>query len=302
MSELRIIPENPCYILSAAAVCHGHDEVPMAEPRMAQEPDYRTAIADANLRRRMGRLLKMAVYCGLKALDGTLSEQVSGIITSTGIGFIKDTESFADSIFDRDEELLNPSPFMQSTFNTASGYLALMRKIRAYNTTYVQRASGFASAFADAVMLLADEPGRKVLVGGFDEVTPEVDIVRRRLGIYKDSAGGYMPLGEGAGFFMLSGRQGMARLCGMAPASDNVSDFVNDCLENIRLNDRKLRADEVETARCSGMVQRYGAFCSMLPVMMADGIASVTAPVLYMDDVNPDGMMVLLVPGNWSAI
>ena len=176
----------------------------------ADEPDYKEVITDANSRRRMGRLLKMAVWCGLKSLDGVPSERVSGIITSTGAGFMKDTISFGSSIFDREETLLNPSPFMQSTFNTASGYIALIRKIHAYNTTYVQRADGFAASLVDAAMLLDDAgEGNVALVGAFDEVTPEVDVIRQRLGLYrvgpKEAAdSGFLPLGEGAAAFLLS--------------------------------------------------------------------------------------------------
>lgn len=170
----------------------------------ADEPDYKEVITDANSRRRMGRLLKMAVWCGLKSLDGVPTERVSGIITSTGAGFMKDTISFGSSIFDREETLLNPSPFMQSTFNTASGYIALIRKIHAYNTTYVQRADGFAASLVDAAMLLDDAgEGDVVLLGAFDEVTPEVDVIRQRLGLYR-VGDGFLPLGEGAAAFLLS--------------------------------------------------------------------------------------------------
>ena len=152
----------------------------------------------------MGRLLKMAVWCGLKSLDGVPSERVAGIITSTGAGFMKDTISFGSSIFDREETLLNPSPFMQSTFNTASGYIALIRKIHAYNTTYVQQADGFAASLVDAAMLLDDAgEGDVALVGAFDEVTPEVDVIRKRLGLYR-VGNGFLPLGEGAAAFLLS--------------------------------------------------------------------------------------------------
>lgn len=170
----------------------------------ADEPDYKEVITDANSRRRMGRLLKMAVWCGLKSLEGVPSERVAGIITSTGAGFMKDTISFGSSIFDREETLLNPSPFMQSTFNTASGYIALIRKIHAYNTTYVQQADGFAASLVDAAMLLDDAgKGNVALVGAFDEVTPEVDVIRQRLGLYR-VGDGFLPLGEGAAAFLLS--------------------------------------------------------------------------------------------------
>ncbi len=185
-------------------VPHKHLYISCTSYISADEPDYKEVITDANLRRRMGRLLKMAVWCGLKSLDGVPSERVAGIITSTGAGFMKDTISFGSSIFDREETLLNPSPFMQSTFNTASGYIALIRKIHAYNTTYVQRAGGFAASLVDAAMLLDDAgEGNVALVGAFDEVTPEVDVIRQRLGLYR-VGDGFLPLGEGAAAFLLS--------------------------------------------------------------------------------------------------
>lgn len=183
---------------------HKHLYISDASYISSDEPDYKEVITDANSRRRMGRLLKMAVWCGLKSLDGVPSERVAGIITSTGAGFMKDTISFGSSIFDREETLLNPSPFMQSTFNTASGYIALIRKIHAYNTTYVQRADGFAASLVDAAMLLDDAgEGNVALVGAFDEVTPEVDVIRQRLGLYRVEDG-FLPLGEGAAAFLLS--------------------------------------------------------------------------------------------------
>ena len=85
-----IIPEKPCHITGAAAL-----------PLSASEPDYKPVITDANLRRRMGRLLKMSVYCGLQALGDVASEEVAGIVTFTGMGFMKDTVSFGNSIYDR---------------------------------------------------------------------------------------------------------------------------------------------------------------------------------------------------------
>lgn len=183
---------------------HKHLYISCTSYVSADEPDYKEVITDANLRRRMGRLLKMAVWCGLKSLEGVPSERVAGIITSTGAGFMKDTISFGSSIFDREETLLNPSPFMQSTFNTASGYIALIRKIHAYNTTYVQQADGFAASLLDAAMLLDDAgEGNVALVGAFDEVTPEVDVIRQRLGLYR-VGDGFLPLGEGAAAFLLS--------------------------------------------------------------------------------------------------
>lgn len=287
MSSQIIIPPVPCWLSSFNVISgNGHDSVNAPEsPIMAEEPDYKPVIKEANLRRRMGRLLKMAVCCGLKSLDGTDSSDVAGIITFTGMGFMKDTISFADNMLDL-PDLLNPSPFMQSTFNTASGYMALIRKIRAYNMTYVQRGAGLSAALTDASMLLFEDPSKSVLVGSFDEVTETVDRIRRDLGIYKS-----MPLGEGASAFVVSGTRPETtsyRLLGIAPSSVPVNDFVNACA-----------ASEIVNVLCSSHIHEVGAFMTMLPVVMsrfllANASLHPGTCVLVKDDVNADGQMILL--------
>ena len=269
----------------------------------ADEPDYKEVITDANSRRRMGRLLKMAVWCGLKSLDGVPSERVAGIITSTGAGFMKDTISFGSSIFDREETLLNPSPFMQSTFNTASGYIALIRKIHAYNTTYVQRADGFAASVVDAAMLLDDAgEGNVALVGAFDEVTPEVDVIRQRLGLYR-VGDGFLPLGEGAAAFLLSAESSSRslngtkdgntalRFCGLANLSN-----LPECAENPFAELFGINAS-VNVISCADHVESLGAFRSLLPVLLCKLISEQQIPDGYtaiVDDVNEDGVIILL--------
>lgn len=282
---------------------HKHLYISDASYVSSDEPDYKEVITDANSRRRMGRLLKMAVWCGLKSLEGVSSERVSGIITSTGAGFMKDTISFGSSIFDREETLLNPSPFMQSTFNTASGYIALIRKIHAYNTTYVQQADGFAASVIDAAMLLDDAGDRDVaLVGAFDEVTTEVDVIRQRLGLYR-VGDGFLPLGEGAAAFLLSAesssrslngtKDGNAalRFCGLANLSD-----LPECAENPIAELFGINAG-VNVISCADHVKSLGAFRSLLPVLLCKLISEQQIPDGYtaiVDDVNEDGVIVLL--------
>lgn len=287
----------------------------------ADEPDYKEVITDANSRRRMGRLLKMVVWCGLKSLEGVPSERVAGIITSTGAGFMKDTISFGSSIFDREETLLNPSPFMQSTFNTASGYIALIRKIHAYNTTYVQQADGFAASLVDAAMLLGDAgKGNVALVGAFDEVTPEVDVIRQRLGLYRveDS---FLPLGEGAAAFLLSAamptdifESSSVPLHKSELASSRLLNCANDCAAELRfcglanLSDLPECAENpfaelfginagVNVISCADHVESLGAFRSLLPVLLCKLISEQQIPDGYtaiVDDVNENGVIILL--------
>ena len=257
---LEYVPKRPCPVASCC----------FATP--AEPVDVKALIPDANLRRRMGPLLRLAAACGMAALENVDTGNVAGIITSTGLGFMKDTVSFADMLIDRNEEMLNPSPFMQSTFNTVSGYIALLGGIRTYNTAYVHRSGGFAAALTDAMMLVEDT-GRNVLAGGFDEASPEVDEYRRKLGCWK--RGDFLPLGEGAGFLCLGGVDNGVRILGVH-SSRHTLEF-----------DRKVL--------CSSYIDRLGAFFSILPVVLCIVIGQrPQGRILVVDDVNPGGPAVLL--------
>ena len=164
-----------------------------------EEPfDFKELVADASLRRRMSRIVKMGVACGLKCAEELPSDSIDGIVTATGLGCLGDTEKFMESIVVNNERLLNPTPFIQSTFNTIGGQIALLRGIHSYNVTYVHRGLSFESALIDAAMQVADGK-RNVLLGAVDEITASSADIQRRLGMTRD-----YELGEGANFFVLN--------------------------------------------------------------------------------------------------
>ncbi len=318
---MKVIPNTPCYISNVNYLCPEAAVNPSVSelsandltPKKVQEPDYKPVITDANLRRRMGRLLKMSVSCALKSIENIPSEDICGVITSTGMGFMKDTITFGNSLFERAEDMLNPSPFMQSTFNTASGYIALIRKIRSYNTTYVQRAGGVESSLVDAVMLLEENKGKCVLVGAFDEVTPEVDEFRKQL------SGGEVKydLGEGASSFVLSHTKSDVQFCGIvsgnvvkaasagavkdaagkAVSSDAVKDDTSDAVKDNVASIFGVPSENANVLTCSLFASETGAFMSMLPVILCRLIAQNQLPegyTLIVDDVNADGPAILV--------
>lgn len=179
-----------------------HADAPSGEELFlsAQEPDYKSLITNATLRRRMSRIIKMGVACGLECISDLPSENVHAIITATGLGCLADTEKFLNTILENQEQLLNPTPFIQSTFNTIGGQIALLRKIHAYNMTYVHRGLSFESALLDGMMRIW-EGNENVLVGAVDEITPSSHTIQQRLGLLREKQAG-----EGAQFFLL-GRQ-----------------------------------------------------------------------------------------------
>ncbi|MDO5665334.1 MAG: beta-ketoacyl synthase chain length factor [Bacteroidia bacterium] len=186
----------PVYIQAAASI---HPENPLENNAFsAKEPDYKEWIKDAGLRRRMSRIVKMGVTAGLQCLH-LQNTKVDAIITATGLGCLSDTEKFLKSISEQNEELLSPTPFIQSTFNTIGGQIALLTGNKSYNMTYVHRAFSFETALLDAMLMLQAGDAENVLVGAVDELTPTVFGILERMGTFRKFFAG-----EGSSFFLLS--------------------------------------------------------------------------------------------------
>lgn len=187
---------QPIYINRTASI-HAASASGESSYLSALEPDYKGIITNAALRRRMSHIIKMGVACGLECIASLPSEKVGAIITATGLGCLADTEKFLNTILENEEQLLNPTPFIQSTFNTIGAQIALIRQIHAYNMTYVHRGLSFESALLDGMMRIW-EGDENVLIGAFDEITPSSHTIQRRLGLQKN-----IQAGEGAQFFLL---------------------------------------------------------------------------------------------------
>lgn len=164
----------------------------------AIEPDYKKYIPNATLRRRMSRIIKMGVASAMDCLAKTPSGTADAIITATGLGCLADTGKFMDSLLDNNERLLNPTAFIQSTFNTIGAQIALLCDNHGYNTTYVHRSFSFESALLDTLMLLTEGKTHTVLTGAVDELTPIQFQLMERMGCWRNT-----PAGEGAQFFVL---------------------------------------------------------------------------------------------------
>ncbi|MCM1501536.1 MAG: beta-ketoacyl synthase chain length factor [Bacteroidales bacterium] len=184
---------TPVYINSVYAVL----------PSRGGEPDYKAVIKDANLRRRMSRIVRMGVASALKCLEVPGSELAGeenvhpdAIATATALGCLADSERFMSDLLDREEQMLNPTAFIQSVFNTVGAQSALLEGIKSYNMTYVHRGNSFTSALLDGILLLNEGKGN-VLVEAFDEVIPASEDILSRLGKWQGAQ-------EGAVSFLLS--------------------------------------------------------------------------------------------------
>jgi hypothetical protein len=175
--------------------------------------------------RRMGRILKTAISAALEALKQAGIERPDGILTGTGRGSVSDLQSFVKDLILLDEAALNPTSFIQSTYNSPNGWIALFTGCRGYNQTFVHRGCSFELAVLDA-HLFARESERAVnlLVGGYDDLTDEYFQIRGKrqywklppvpsLDILKHSDTPGTVAGEGANFFVLSSEPTGATCC-----------------------------------------------------------------------------------------
>ncbi len=175
--------------------------------------DIKELIPNMNIRRRMSSLVKMGVCTALDSLEDYKSfGEVDAIITGTWLGCIADSEKFLANIVEAQESMLNPTPFIQSTFNTVGAQVALIKSLKCYNNTISHRFTSFEGALIDAMLQIEHKGAKAVLIGIFDELTPTVNSILDRLGMLTQKE-----RGQGAIFFVLSAEQ---KTCSQAKITD----------------------------------------------------------------------------------
>lgn len=188
-------------------------------------PEYKEWINPVALRR-MSRLLKAGLAAArIAAKDADLTKP-DGIIAASGYGCIGDTSKFLHELLENDEKLLTPTFFMQSTYNTISGAIALAMNCNEYNTTYAHRGFAFENGLQDAMMQLSDFPQRRILFGAFDETNAEQYKIKQKDGFLREmnisnlslfeTEGAGTLQGEGATFFVLGTEKSEKTYCEIA--------------------------------------------------------------------------------------
>jgi len=150
---------------------------------LSHDPDFSSYLTPL-MSRRMCNLLKRAIVTSRLTLQKAAVEMPDAIICGTGFGCIENTEKFLYSIRENEEKFLQPSFFMQSTHNIISSAIAIDLKCHGYNNTYVHRGTSFENALMDAVIQFKQHKIRSVLLGGYDELTPDYYIFFDRIGIW----------------------------------------------------------------------------------------------------------------------
>lgn len=159
------------------------------------DPDFKAYMSPGESRR-LGKLLKRALAVALHTLREAGMERPEAIVTGTGLGSVESTETFLSDLVHQGEELLKPTPFMQSTHNTIGSLIAIHTATHGYNNTYAHREISFESALMDARLQLLSGAVENVLVGAHDGITPSYFTMLQRTGYVGQP--GMVPCGETA--------------------------------------------------------------------------------------------------------
>jgi len=188
----------------------------------ALEAPYSQYISPVAIRR-MSRILKMTISTAMQCLKEAGVTTPDAILTGTGRGSVTDMEQFVKDMIRLDEAAMNPTLFIQSTYNSPNGWIAMQSACTGYNQTYVHRGCSFELALQDAQMMMAEsENPLSVLAGCYDEMTEEYYLIRGKRDYWKTESFRSMNLfdhgftagtigGEGSAFFMLSNEAAMSQ-------------------------------------------------------------------------------------------
>jgi len=194
-----------------------------------------------NVARRMGKLLKRALVCARVALERARVEMPDAIITATGLGCIENTEFFLDAMVRDGENMLNPTPFMQSTHNTIGSSIALDLKCHGYNTHFSQKHVSFDCGLQDTIIQLQSKNIHTVLLNAHDEHSPIFDSILKHLNCWHFHDGGCK--GEVAVSMVFTNQQNSTTLCcvedmwmGYKPSVSNLQAELKKILEHNQLN------------------------------------------------------------------
>ncbi len=181
------------------------------------EPDSVENLDEKYLRR-MSRFIRLGWIAARICLEDAGIQKPDAIITGSGWGSIQDSEKFLLSIYNQHENLLPPTPFIQSTHNTVGAQIALLLKCFDYNMAYAHRSFSFEHALLDSMLRLREGDAKYVLTGGIDEITPNQFILFNRLNHWRKDVVDNLLLfdeidkgtiaGEGNTFFLLQGNPG----------------------------------------------------------------------------------------------
>lgn len=209
-----------------------------------QDPDFSVFIPPM-VARRMSKIIKRAIASSKMALSDAGLEMPDAIISGTGLGCIEDTEKFLSAMIQNNETLLQPTHFIQSTHNTISSQIAMQLKCYGYNNTFSHLSISFESALLDAFLQIQTGACQNVLVGGYDEMTPNYHLMLSKLNFWDGCFSG-----EGGVSLVVSNHQTPDSYCKIeainlfygSKNAEEIGEFVLSLLKNNNLSKENLDA------------------------------------------------------------
>ncbi len=220
------------------------------------EPEYRQFIKPVPLRR-MSKFIKMGLTSALMCMKDAGIEKPDAIITATGLGAVEDTDKFLDNLTDDNENLLNPTPFIQSTHNAVAARVAIETGCHNYNMTYVHKNSAFEQALLDTFLKINTGEYKNILLGGIEEITETNYELKKNVEFWKEGVTNDKLLenssskgaiaGEGALFFDLASEKS-ANTYAEVKNTETIFKLSLDFNETVTafLNSVKLTPDDVD--------------------------------------------------------
>lgn len=153
----------------------------LAEQKLSAEdadPNFKLYMTPGEARR-LGPMLKRTMAVSIQALRDAGEDDAAfipdAIITGTAWGNAESSETFLRDMLTGGEQLLKPTPFMQSTHNTIGSLIAISTKNHGYNNTHSQGEDSLRMAMLDAWMLMQQGQIKSALVGLHDSVPAAVN-------------------------------------------------------------------------------------------------------------------------------
>lgn len=151
----------------------------------AKDPDFKPYFSPIEARR-MGKLIKRAIATSSEAIKEAGLKNVDSIVVGSGFGCLENTEKFLLAMIEQGEQNLQPTPFIQSTYNTIASQIAIYMKNHCYNSTYSQQGLSFESALFDTFLQIQLHKINNSLVGAHEEMPPTFFKWFQQLGTCKD--------------------------------------------------------------------------------------------------------------------
>jgi 3-oxoacyl-[acyl-carrier-protein] synthase II len=179
------------------------------------EPDYDQWLDSPQLRRQ-SRISKVNMTAALMALNNAKLNNPDGILIATGLGCLNEEELFLKKMLE-DNEVTESSPFFQTCTHSLGSDLAMLLQCTGFVQTYTHNAFSFENCLLDAIMHVAEEPAKKLLIGAVDVHSKTTAILQERLGLSRKKQASTLRLfshiregtvfGEGAAYFVVTGNQ-----------------------------------------------------------------------------------------------